>query len=75
FYDRFVISDFTSWEFNDAVGALLRCETDGAHDKKILVCKDTRDKVAAAVPLYAEIEKVIEENPALYGGYGYPEQQ
>ncbi|MEG2233133.1 MAG: hypothetical protein RRZ42_00710 [Oscillospiraceae bacterium] len=75
FYDRFVISDFTSWEFNDAVGALLRCETDGAHDKKILVCKETRDKVAAAVPLYAEIEKVIEENPALYGGYGYPEQQ
>ncbi len=74
-YGRFIVSDFTSSEFEDAVGALLRCDTDGVHEQKILVCKQTRDKVAAAVPLYAEIEQVIAENPALYGGYGFPETE
>lgn len=71
-YGRFVVSDFTSSEFEDAVGALLRCDTDGPHDKKILVCKHTRDKVAAVCPLYAEIEEVFNgELVGLYNGYGF----
>ncbi len=73
-YGRFVVSDFTSKEFQDTIGALLRCETDGAHEQ-ILVCKQTRDKVAAASPLYARLEQTITDNPALYGGYGSEEDR
>lgn len=70
-YGRFIVSDFTSSEFEDAVGALIRADADRPHKRNVLVCYDARQKIAAASPMWAEIEGVLASNSGYYKGYGY----
>lgn len=70
-YGRFIISDFTSSEFEDAVGALIRADADRPHERNVLVCYDARQKIAAVSPMWAEIEAVFASNDGYYRGYGY----
>ena len=70
-YGRFIVSDFSSGEFEDAVGALIRADSDRPHDDNVLVCYEARQKIAEVSPMWAEIENFIAQNPALYGSYGF----
>ncbi len=74
-YGRFIISDFTSSEFEDAVGALIRADADRPHERNVLVCYDARQKIAAVSPLWAEIEEVFASDKGYYRGYGYPDEK
>ncbi|MDO4566533.1 MAG: hypothetical protein Q4B42_04310, partial [Oscillospiraceae bacterium] len=70
-YGRFIVSDFTSSEFEDAIGALVRADTDRPHERNVLVCYEARQRIAAVSPMWAEIEEVLAENEGYYRGYGY----
>lgn len=68
YYGRFIISDFTSTEFEDAVGAMLRCDVNEPQEK-VLVDYETRMKIGKAVPLMATLQAELETEP-YYKGYG-----
>ena len=53
YYGRFIVSDFTSKESTAAFSAMVRADTDTPH-RNLSVCRATRDKLAAAVPLMAQ---------------------
>ncbi len=71
YYGRYIVSDYTSAEFKQLVGSMVRADVDTPH-KNILVCKETRQKLYAAVPLLAELGEEL-ENGEYYNGYGNPE--
>ncbi len=71
-YGRFIVSDFTSSEFEDAVGALIRADDDGPHDANTLVCFETRQKIAAVSPRYAELEAQFASVTNYYSGFAIP---
>ncbi len=71
-YGRFIVSDFTSSEFEDAVGALVRAD-DELHDANILVCYEARQRIAAVSPLYAQLEKQFAAVTNYYSGFAIPE--
>ncbi|MEG0832575.1 MAG: hypothetical protein RSE36_02175 [Oscillospiraceae bacterium] len=73
YYGRFIVSDFTSREFNDAVGAMIRADTDAPHEK-ILVCRDTRMKIYSAVPMAEELGRTLDSGE-YYGSFGSREQK
>ncbi len=71
YYGRFIISDFTSSEFNDAMGALSRAYPD--HQKRYeLVPLSTRLALYEVSPTFAKLQDVL-ETPEMYNGYGDPE--
>ena len=59
YYGRFVISDYTSAEFKEAVGLMVRADTDIPHTH-ILICEETREKLYAASPALARLEPLLE---------------
>ena len=80
YYGRFVLSDFTSREFKDACGALMRVTAQQPLDK-VPVTKEVREKL---YPLVPELDAVREElesfeslrdfgdvNTGEYGGGGF----
>ena len=70
YYGRFIVSDFTSKEFNDAYGALMSIEHENWHPL-IAVPEDVREKLYDEVRSFAFMEKGLEE-PILKNGYFRP---
>lgn len=68
YYGRFILSDFTSREFNDAYGALTRVAQERPREK-VPVPRDVREKLYAASPAFAALRPYL-ETPEKYGGYG-----
>ncbi len=67
-YGRFIVSDFTSSEFSDAMGALARaCPED--QDRYLLVPRTTRLALYAVSPTFATLEPYLETDD-IYNGYG-----
>ena len=66
-YGRFIVSDFTSEEFNAAYGALMSIEHENWHPL-IAVPADVREKLYDEVPSFAFMEEALEE-PILKNGY------
>ncbi len=68
YYGRFVVSDFTSSEFSAVINAFKRADSDTPH-KRILVCKETRQKIYDAVPEAVALGELL-ETPEYMHGYG-----
>ena len=71
YYGRFIISDFTSSEFNDAMGALSRAYPDD-QKRYELIPLSTRLALYEVSPTFAKLQDVL-ETPEMYNGYGDPE--
>ena len=69
-YGRFIVSDFTSSDFEQAYGALMSIEHEDWHPL-IAVPQDVREKLYAEVPSFAFMERALEE-PILKNGYFRP---
>lgn len=67
-YGRFVISDFTSGEFNDAMGALSRVNPD-AQKQYVLVPNETRHMIYDISPSFALLKPYLESTD-MYNSYG-----
>lgn len=80
FYGRFIVSDFTSVEFKDACGALMRVQAEEPL-ARVPVTKEVREKLYPLVPELKGIEKELESFESLrdfgdtktgeYGGGGF----
>ncbi|MBE6877966.1 MAG: hypothetical protein E7488_02225 [Ruminococcaceae bacterium] len=70
-YGRFIVSDFTSSDFEEAYGALMSIEQENWHPL-IAVPSDVREKLYDEVPSFAFMEEALEE-PILKNGYFRPE--
>ena len=70
YYGRFIISDFTSSEFNDAMGALSAYPDD--QKRYELIPLSTRLALYEVSPTFAKLQDVL-ETPEMYNGYGDPE--
>lgn len=68
YYGEFVISDFSSEPFSSAMVAIKRADTDTPH-VGILVCRETREKLCAVSPLFAQLEETMDTD-AYYNSYG-----
>ncbi len=58
YYGRFVISDYTSAEFKEAMALMVRADTDIPH-KHVLVCEETLSKLYEASPSLAKLEPYL----------------
>lgn len=67
-YGRFIISDYTSSEFCDAMGALTRVYPDD-QDRYVLVPHSTREALYEVSPSLATLEPYLEEE-MMYNNYG-----
>ena len=67
-YGRFAISDFTSSDFENAIGAFSRADTTGAHPK-VFVPHDVRLEIYDKVPLAKQLGDTLETD-SFYNGYG-----
>lgn len=69
YYGRFIVSDFTSHEFNAAVGAMARVETqDENWNPKVSISFQTRQLLYQNVPQFAPFEPYL-ESEAFYKSY------
>ena len=68
YYGRFILSDFTSKEFNDAYGALTRV-TPAQPQEKIPVPRDVRESLYTLSPSFAALEPYL-ETEFKYNSYG-----
>lgn len=68
YYGRFILSDFTSSEFNDAYGALTRVQAGETVDK-VPVNRQARELIYEHSPLFASIQPYL-ENEQMYNSYG-----
>lgn len=68
YYGRFIVSDFTSSEFEDAIGALSRACPDDQKRYEVLPLS-TRMKLYEVSPTFAQLKDVL-ETPEMYNGYG-----
>lgn len=59
YYGRFIVSDFSSGEFADAYGAMTRI-TQKSWNPKVAVPYEVRRQLYDLVPLFAELEPVLE---------------
>ena len=59
YYGRFIISDFTSKEFNDAMGALSRAYPDD-QQRYVLLPRTTRLVLYQVSPTFAKIQDTLE---------------
>lgn len=71
YYGRFIVSDFTSREFEDAMGALSRAYPDD-QTRYVLVPRSTRFALYEVSPTLALLRDTLETEP-MYKGYGDPE--
>ena len=71
FYGRFIVSDYTSREFEDAMGALSRACPDD-QERYILVPRSTRFALYEVSPTFAQLRDTLEIAP-MYMGFGDPE--
>ncbi len=69
-YGRFIVSDFTSSDFEKAYGALMSIEHENWHPL-IAVPDDVREKLYNEVPSFAFMKEALEE-PILKNGYFRP---
>ncbi len=69
-YDRFIVSDFTSSEFEKAYGSLASIEQEEWHPL-IAVPDDVRFKLYNEVPSFSELEIIIENDDFKNGYYNY----
>lgn len=60
-YDRFVVSDFTSAEFQAAYGAITRIKLPEDSNPIVPIDAQTRQKLYAASPAFAELEDYLED--------------
>ncbi|MEG2082348.1 MAG: hypothetical protein RR011_03875 [Oscillospiraceae bacterium] len=67
YYGRFIVSDFTSSDFERAYGALTSIEQE-EWNPLVSVPRDVREKLYSEVPSFAPIEQALEE-PILKNGY------
>lgn len=70
-YGRFIVSDFTSREFEDAMGALSRAYPDD-QTRYVLVPRSTRFALYEVSPTFALLRDTLETEP-MYKGYGDPD--
>ena len=68
YYGRFIVSDFTSKEFNDAMGALSRAYPDD-QQRYVLLPRSTRLALYQVSPTFTKIQDTL-ETPDMYNGYG-----
>lgn len=74
YYNRFIVSDFTSSEFNDAMGALSRIYPDD-QTRYNLLPRNSRLAAYEISPTFATIEPYLDV-PDIYNGYGsVPDQE
>lgn len=73
FYGRFMVSDFTSKEFNDAYGALTRIHT-GEPVLRVPVTYQDRLSLYAVCPEAAELGETL-DNGSYYNGFGDAESR
>ncbi len=59
YYGRFIISDYTSAEFKEAVALIVRADTDVPH-KHVLVCDETLEKLYASSPSFAKLQPYLD---------------
>ncbi len=71
-YGRFIVSDFTSREFEDAMGALARACPD-AQRRYVLVPRSTRYALYEVSPTFALLRDTLETKP-MYTAYGNPKE-
>ncbi len=69
-YDRFIVSDFTSSEFEKAYGSLASITHEEWHPL-IAVPDDVRFKLYEEVPSFKELEDIIENDDFKNGYYNY----
>ncbi len=69
-YDRFIVSDFTSSEFEKAYGSFASIEHEEWHPL-IAVPNDVRFKLYEEVPSFQELEDIIEDEKFKNGYYNY----
>ena len=72
-YGVFLINETGDPSFTQALSAMQRADLDLPH-AKIAVCKETRDRIYAAVPEAAQLGAVL-DGGELYAGYGWPEEE
>lgn len=74
YYGRFILSDFTSREFNDAYGALTRVTSEHPQEK-VPVPSDVRETLYTLSPAFAALEPYLETDMK-YNSYGsIPDQE
>lgn len=67
-YGRFIVSDFTSKEFNDAMGALTRVKQK-ENQPFLILPRETREQIYAVSPLFAKLGEQLETDD-IYNSYG-----
>ena len=67
-YGRFIVSDYTSPEFSDAMGALTRAYPDD-QERYLLVPRTTREALYEVSPSLASLQPYLEEE-MMYNNYG-----
>lgn len=72
-YGRFIISDFTSKEFSDAMGALSRANPD-AQKRYVLVPNETRQMLYEVSASFAMLKPYLESHDS-YNSYGSVENK
>ncbi|MEG2770137.1 MAG: hypothetical protein RR902_04895, partial [Oscillospiraceae bacterium] len=68
YYGRFVVSDFTSKDFNCAIGAFSRADDTGAH-RGVFVPYETRKEIYEKVPTAKKLGEALETD-GYYGSFG-----
>ncbi len=72
-YGRYIISDYTSDEFQDFIGAMVAADTNGPH-AGILISRETRLKLYDAIPELAAVGEYLETDK-YYNSVGYVDRQ
>lgn len=65
YYGRFIISDFTSSDFQDAYGALTRIDTGNDGSMIVPVDYEARQKMYKASPAFAELMPYLEDEQTM----------
>ena len=73
YYGRFVVSDYTSSEFYDAMGALIRACPDDQRPY-VLVPRTTLEALYEVSPALASLKPYLEDD-MMYNGYGSVEER
>lgn len=73
YYGRFIVSDFTSSEFNDAMGALLRTFPDD-QIRYLPLPNTSRDALYEISPTFASIQEELEHKD-IYNSFGSVEEE
>ncbi len=72
-YGRYIISDYTSEDFQSFIGAMVAADTNGPH-AGILISKETRQKLYDAIPELRPLGEKLETDK-YYNSVGFPDRQ